>query len=415
MRGRWLLVGAVIAALIVGLIFFLLARSSGSFVVRTIDYVVSNLANRSGVSPFLIRGLVILLTIPFFWAVAKYIKSIWGFQNLKPSLKLYTNRYGIIIVAYVGVFFISMYFASLDALAYKWCADTPEGIRTFDAPGIDPVYGVELKPCMFEQIAALRQQKVGFHGAKQIEINDPERYEFFDPITGRPKVWFYRTSQGVYELYDKPGMHPRTGHNLIPVDSVAVQDIIRLYRERTVEQAQATAEYVENERRSKEEAFLGRYLNPGIVNRKDMREVAIVFLTEGAEISSIKDSVAQAIAKQGVQPIHSLFKPGFVREGRAKTLWTGDWASVKDLKLSERVDYLIMVQGDDRYTKNPQFEGLLTAQLRVELKCLDIVSRRVCGNRTINTQGAGYGKSEALQNALSNSISQMEAFAGEIF
>ncbi len=76
-------------------------------------------------------------------------------------------------MGYAGLFFIAMYFASLDAYAYKWCADTPEGIHTFDAAGVDPIYGIPLKPCTFEQTVALRQRQKGFIGPQKVQVENP--------------------------------------------------------------------------------------------------------------------------------------------------------------------------------------------------------------------------------------------------
>ncbi len=159
---KWIVPASAAALFVISIIYLLSKWRSHNIVVATIDYVVQNLASRSGVSIFLVRGIVILVTIPFFWAIAKYTHGMLWLHGVKPSLKLYRNPYGIVIVSYVGLFFIAMYFASRDAYAYKWCAETPEGIRTFDSAGIDPVYGIAAKPCTFDQIVALRQKETGF-------------------------------------------------------------------------------------------------------------------------------------------------------------------------------------------------------------------------------------------------------------
>jgi hypothetical protein len=52
------------------------------FVEDTIGLVVENLSARSGLSIFLVKAVVIIGTIPFFWAVGKFTKNIWGLLNL---------------------------------------------------------------------------------------------------------------------------------------------------------------------------------------------------------------------------------------------------------------------------------------------------------------------------------------------
>src|SRR5258708_35811277 len=43
---------------------------------------------------------------------------------------------------------------------------------------------------------------------------DPTTAVFFDPISGQPKVWYWRSEAGLWEFYDNKGFHPRTGDEL---------------------------------------------------------------------------------------------------------------------------------------------------------------------------------------------------------
>lgn len=56
------LIVLVFLVLLAGSIFF-----ATHFVTGTVNYVVSALAGRSGLSPFLVRGIIIIVTIPFFF------------------------------------------------------------------------------------------------------------------------------------------------------------------------------------------------------------------------------------------------------------------------------------------------------------------------------------------------------------
>ena len=48
-------------------------------------------------------------------------------------------------------------------------------------------------------------------------IDDPEKYSFFDPLTGEPRAWYWRSESGNYEFYDNQGFHPRTGEALLVI------------------------------------------------------------------------------------------------------------------------------------------------------------------------------------------------------
>src|SRR5216683_3248892 len=106
MNPRWLTkLGIAIAVGVLAFLAYEVAHHwwGHHFVLRTLDFVVMSLASRSGLSPFLVRGLVILVTIPFFWAVAKYTHGLFWLRGVGPSLRLYRNPYGLVIVVYAGL------------------------------------------------------------------------------------------------------------------------------------------------------------------------------------------------------------------------------------------------------------------------------------------------------------------------
>jgi hypothetical protein len=416
LRNLW--VGAVIAGFFV--LIYLLAHHwwSHDFVLRTLDFVVQALASRSGISPFLVRGLVILLTIPFFWAVAKYTHGLFWLRGVGPSLGVYRNPYGIVIVGYAGLFFIATYFASLHAYAYKWCAETPEGIETFDGPVKDPVYGIEAKPCTFEQIVTIRETKKGISGSQRLQIGDARRFAFFDVITGKPRVWFYKLPEGGYEFYDGPGKHPGTGQDLRPINPEMVQELIRQQdlanaqrSAKELEARQQDAEQAAAAQNREHQAFLDQYINTAVAKSDGTRIVAILMLGEGQDSSyGLESALVGALSKEGIDAVSSFFKPPFAQEGRARKFVRGDWNEASRLDLSKRVDYVISASSLVSYSPYPQLDGLITADLQMQLKCFNVVVQRVCGSEQLNTKGAGFTKVAALESASNNAKSEIEAF-----
>jgi hypothetical protein len=84
--------------------------------------------------------------------------------------------------------------------------------------GYNPRTGEELVP-ITRQVAdewsadeKLRLQEAQRTPPKRIP--NPENTVFFDPITGQPKVWYWRSDQGDWEFYDNKGFHPRNGDPL---------------------------------------------------------------------------------------------------------------------------------------------------------------------------------------------------------
>jgi hypothetical protein len=392
---KWFIPSVISLALI---LFFLLKWRSHHIVIATIDYVVENLSARSGVSPFLVRGIVILATIPFFWAVAKYTNV------RRPSLKLYRNPYGIIIVAYVGLFFLAMYFASLDAYSYKWCADTPEGIRTFDAAGTDPIYGIALKPCSFDQIVTIRRGQRGFTGPQSLSIPDARHFAFFDPITAKPRVWYYQSSEGAYAFYDKPGKFPGTGESLLPIDGATIQKVIHLQ------------EAVEADKRK---LALQKASEPYVdfsVVQGDGKQIAVLLFPKAEQDvpSSVSQTVASALSEQGFAATFTFFKPAFVAEGRAQKLFSGDWSGIDDLGMGGRPKYLVLGKSDTSFVSSSQFEGLITSNVALTLKCLNTAGHQNCGSQSITATGAGYSRDASLQNALDKALPQIAIFVKKL-
>ena len=236
-----ILVVLIILCLFIGSVLF-----ATHFVTSTINYAVDNLASRSGISPFLVRGAVIVLTIPFFAAVAVFTRNIFGLLNLGLSpLSFYRRTSGIVIVLYVAGFYLAMYSASIHATAYKYCGETPEGTYSSDGPGKDPTYGVELKPCTGVQILELNKDSL--RAPMDLTIDDPDTYDWFDGRTGKARVWFAVLSNGNPRFFDHAGKDPHSGQILQPVNQDVIQRARQMHaeaqaaREKTAE-VQATAE-----------------------------------------------------------------------------------------------------------------------------------------------------------------------------
>lgn len=402
---RWIVAFVVVALLAIAIFFLVSVIWGGRFVTGTVERVVNDIVRVSGLSPWLVKGVVIIVTIPFFWAVAKLTKTWWGFSSVEAGLDLYLNKYGIIIVAYVAVFFLTMYFASrgsyydITGKNLKWCAETPEGIRVFDVSGVDPVYGVPLKPCTADQVKAIRKEQVGIQGPVLLPVSDPRTFDFFDGVSGRPRAWFYRNPDATYEIYDKPGAHPRTGAPLTPVNAAVIQELVQLHELRAARAEEQRKQDAVADAARQEKAVVDRYTNPGPPNQPGRTEVAL--LVHGRPLpGGLQQAVVDAVRSHAADPIESLFKPAFEDEGRARMLASGDWAAVSSLKLGARVDAVLVAGHTLAISASPQFEGMSTAKLSLDLKCVQVVENRSCGSHVLSGQGVGFSAEAATANAV---------------
>lgn len=126
--------------------------------------------------------------------------------------------------------------------------DRDGAIDIFDLMGTHPETGEELQPLtrdivdLWKDQNKRREAEKLRHPARQID--DPERFGFFDALTGKPRVWYWRRSNGEYEFYDNSGYHPLTGEQL----AVITKDVITAWKA-----AVETAEKKELEKREREE------------------------------------------------------------------------------------------------------------------------------------------------------------------
>ena len=170
------------------------------------SYITNKIVSTTGVSQFLAKGIVIILLIPLIWVIPNIFR------------RKYKKTASAIGLLYVGVFFLSLFFLSKDIYfthsgegTLKWYVLTPEGVKFYDSPGIDPVYGITLKPVTPDVIRNLKLLQKG-----EFKTVDPSNVSWFNPITGDPQIWYYQYPDGSFEFYDKPGYHPITGDPLKP-------------------------------------------------------------------------------------------------------------------------------------------------------------------------------------------------------
>lgn len=103
-------------------------------------------------------------------------------------------------------------------------------VEIFDLMGFHPETGDELLPITKEIVDLWKSQRdrrttpVARAAPQRV---DSEKYPFFDPVTGDPRVWYWRSEAGAYEFYDSRGFQPRTGDALQPIS----KDVIAKWKQ----------------------------------------------------------------------------------------------------------------------------------------------------------------------------------------
>jgi hypothetical protein len=108
----------------------------------------------------------------------------------------------------------------------KWYVQDTDGrLVLFDSPGFDSATGVAKQPVTTQICTAFASQKKN-NRPRRITV-DARQIEFLDPYTGRARVWYARSDDGSYELFDALGYHPATSEPLRAVTKEVVSDMVK--------------------------------------------------------------------------------------------------------------------------------------------------------------------------------------------
>lgn len=417
-------ISALLVVLLLGVIF--LGWLKDFLIFGTFNFVVEKFVDATGMSIFLVKGILVIVLIPFFVALRE-IAKIPLFKAVGRLSK--PVAYGI-VACYVSAYFLAMFFTTKDTyfhhtgnkvVATKYFAITPEGIRYFDTPGIDPKYGITLRPATPEMVANEERRKRG-NIPKPMVYGSISDITFFDPLNGEPLVWFSQTPNGELTLYSSSGWDPTSKQELKPVTPQIVEAFRQQQQgaeakkqagERQAQEAVKSAA-IEGEKaraESQERGFRDKYVNPAVRKNSGRKGVGLLLLGDSESSGSLQDSVSASLQEKGVELVDGLFRPEFLRDGSAAQFFGGDLALAKRLRLNEKVDAVLLVRATHRTASVGDVgEGLRTTTLNLDMKCIDVVNLRTSGSRSVSVKGVGFSDSEALRASLGNARAEIQKF-----
>ena len=414
---------ALLFVLLVGVIFF--GWLKDFLIFGTFDFAVGKFVDATGISILLVKGILAFVLIPFFMA----LREIGMVPLCKRVGRIPKPVAYVIAACYVSAYFLAMYFATKDTyfhhtgdkvVATKYC-DTMEGIRCFDTPGVDPKYGIVLKPITPEMVGILARRERG-EIPKPLIFGSTSEITFFDPLDGQPKVWFGRSSEGEITLFSSPGYDPTTDQELTAVNHQIVEEF-RQQQRRAEEKKQADERQIQEATRNaaiegdkaraeaQENSFRDKYMNVSVRKSPGRRALAPLILGDSESAESLQSSVSAALQENGMQSVDGLFKPEFLRDGTAAQFFDGDLALAKRLRLNQSVDSVLLVHSSYTVASAADVsQGLRTVTLSLNMKCIDVVNLRMCGSRSVSVRGVGFSDSEALSTSLRNAGPEIQNF-----
>ena len=397
-------VGIIVGLIIlIALFFYVFAIPFEIYVIyKVFNYVVSKVVSISGINQWLVKGIVIIALIPLIWVIPRIY---WGKKKYKKIAR------GIALL-YIATFFLILYFVSKDLYfthsgkePLKWYALTPEGVRYYDSPGVDTIYGIPLKPVTPEVIRNLRLWE-----NKNINLVDPSKAIFFNPITGEPQVWYYHYPDGSFEFYDKPGYHPITGEPLKPI----TKQVYFEWKEKTKQKEESVKE--ESKRPKEQQAMIKRpeltekerrlnefksLINQSITISSDKPNVAFVIDSLRTEAGLSPDSVLINFLKRNkINIIEHYFKDAFKAKGYFREIFEGNTEILKQSDALFKIDRIIIGKIDYTFKKAVQIDrDLISCNINLSYK---VINRNgdIVKSDSINVVGPGFSEDEALQRGL---------------
>jgi hypothetical protein len=186
-------------------VFYYLARSYIDEVADVLD-----------LNPHLANALV-LLTFVIAVFFARYIWSFSRQRRLIGILGLSTLVIGHSLILWWGTRDITV---DRRGNATKCYVLSRDGKVTYgEHPGIDPATGRECRPVKPEMVERLQKYANG-QRPQAITTSNPI---FFDPRSGEPIVWYYKSSDNAILIYDLMGFQPDTGEELLPITKEIVE------------------------------------------------------------------------------------------------------------------------------------------------------------------------------------------------
>ncbi|HVL66278.1 MAG TPA: hypothetical protein VM364_03325 [Vicinamibacterales bacterium] len=374
----------------------------------------------AGMNPLLVKGIAVLVLVPFFVAVTEVVRlGIWA--RLRGAI---TGRDGgfkwrrraalATIVIYASAYFLALYVATrghnfaADGTPRKWCAETPEGLRCFDAPGVDPVYGLTLQAVDSATVVLEERARRG-QVPQRIPTTAMAEIEFFDRLTQRPRVWYYQHPSGEIQLFSSSGSHPTYGVSLQPITP---EIVARLEQQQADARRRADDEAAERQRSAAAaaEAALRARRNEEVsrlVNRNEaMAGPAVVAVDDsGSLMPELADRLARELGGSS-----SYFKALFASGGAFARAFGGDPTPLRALDVPTTIPSVVLV----RLTSQVGAAGvldkdLLRAQIQLTARIFRPSSGFASSIATARGVAADFSREEALAKALASAERELLA------
>jgi hypothetical protein len=393
------------AIIIILILFFVPTIIALKYVTISMLYshFVNSVSNLTGINKYLVKATAALMFIPFLIGISFLFSMNRGRRQIGKAILV-----TLVIIYNLSLFYFTkdLSFAFSEGKVLKWYALTPEGVKYFDRSGVDPVYGITLKPVTQDVIRNLKLLEKG-----EFRPVDPNNVQFFNPITGEAQVWYFRYPDGIFEFFDKPGYHPITGEPLKPVS----KDIYFEWKEKSTKgkQDKRIANNQEESRQLRKHgesqlvARLSRLqefkssVNPSAFVSSAQKNVALVIQAPKTKVSFFPDrSLANMLRSKEVNLIKDCFTESFKTKGFFREIFDGNSTLLNQSNVLSKVNYVILGNLDYSFRNDSQIDkDLISSDINFSYKVLNNKGE-IVDSDFVSVIGPGFTNDSALKRGL---------------
>lgn len=372
------------------LLFFFVDEIIGALLADTVS---EGVATNLGTHPF-------VTSATYFFIFGGSLFLWWLLVQKKKSFNWF-----LIVVTGIGpvVYYSFLYFATKDFLfnptkgsANKCFVVTREGVTYFDFDPaharFDPKTGKTCQPITAALADKLSTLDVRMKSNVPITPIDPQRADWFSPITGEPLLWYGDGPDGVTQFFDLPGFHPKTG---ILLSQVTTQVHLAWTRQESGRAAQKIIEAEQSGRQAHSETLRKKYGTDAVASGGSM------IIIRPTSVPGESADLTHLLKQEGLRGAVSAPTSG-AEEAIAEAILAGNIRELSDSGLLGRVGAIRVLNVSASCRDGNSLAGVTVCSGAFDELVTSSASTTISRNRR-NAEAAGVSKQDALEQ-LSNKL-----------
>lgn len=242
--------------------------------------------------------------------------------------------------------------------------------------------------------AALLRESHGMPNSP--EISPVADGPFFDP-EGKPLVWYRVTETGDYELFSRPGTHPKLGTPLEPMTSEAAAKYDAWKKNKDKQTKVQQANRVAKDKARKDDAFRNRYVNMGAIPR-DGQLTLLAVSGKGNAVQFASQGVTEIYRGKGFQVVPNAFTNAFSQGELFEKVSDGDSSAFSSLGIADRATRVVLAKITFGSPRPTGMQGLTTVDGTLTVSVCD-GRGNLLTKRDYSVPGAGVDMDSAERAA----------------